>query len=248
MKSHQISHTDLRPFKCKFDGCDTTFKTRTNLKIHQISHTDIRPFKCNFDGCTSMFKTNGDLKGHQVVHTIDGQIRKKKHESQAKKIIESWGYSIDCETNINSRRGGCVPDAQRYFSRLDFRIIESVNAILIVEVDEDQHYWYNLACEMSRMVDIQASLVSAGYTLPIYWIRYNPNGKFHIGGVQKKIRRTERETELKKQIDLVCSPDFEPENQTTLHYLYYDLKSEICGPEIMYDSEFPDVMVDFVTW
>ena len=224
------------------------FKTRGRFIQHARSHSDIRPYACKFEGCDSMFKTNSHLSEHSRTHTINGQIRKKKHECQAKKAIESWGYTIDCETTINASRGGCVPDVQRHFSRLDFTIVESVNAILIVEVDEDQHYWYNLACEMARMVDIQASLVSAGYTLPIYWIRYNPNGKFHIGGIQQKIRRPEREIELKKQIDMVCSPDFEPENQTTLHYLYYDLKSEICGPEIIYDSDFPEVMVDFVTW
>ena len=32
----------------------------------------------------------------------------------------------------------------------------------------------------------------------------------------------------------------------TIHYMYYNLRSEMSGPEIMYDSDFPEVMVDFV--
>lgn len=80
-------------------------------------------------------------------------------------------YTVDCETTINALSGRCLTDTQRYFSRLDFIIVNCVNAICILEVDEDQHYWYNLSCEMSRMADVRASLALAGYTLPIYWIR-----------------------------------------------------------------------------
>ena len=32
----------------------------------------------------------------------------------------------------------------------------------------------------------------------------------------------------------------------TIHYMYYNLRSEMSGPDIMYDSDFPEVMVDFV--
>lgn len=84
--------------------------------------------------------------------------------------------AVDCETTINALAGQCLTDTQRHFSRLDFRIVNCVNAVCIIEVDEFQHFRYNLSCVMmSRVADVRASLVAAGYTLPIYWIRYSPS-------------------------------------------------------------------------
>ena len=129
------------------------------------------------------------------------------------------------------KSGNCLTDTPRHYSRLDFRIVECTNMILILE-------WYNLSCEFSRMSDIRASLVKAGYTLPIYWIRYNPDGKYHIGEAQIKIYRPKREVELKKHIDMVCN----------VHYMFYDLNSESSGLSIMSDPDFPEVMCDVVSF
>lgn len=90
--------------------------------------------------------------------------------------------------------------------------------------------------------------IKAGYTLPIYWIRYNPNGKYHIGNDQIKIFRPEREIKLKDHIDMICSSDFIPENQVNIHYMFYDLNSEISGPSIKFDPDFPEVMNEVVSW
>ena len=245
LKYHMITHGDANVV-CGKDGCISKFKTKNQLKQHVLrNHSNIKEFVC---WCKRDFTTKGELQYHLKTHTPSGQVSKHKQENRARKMIESWGYNIDLETVINAKRGDCVPDVDRHFSRLDFRIVESVNCLLIIEVDEEQHLWYNLSCEMSRMMDIQASLVSAGYILPIHWVRYNPNGKYKIGGNEVNISRSDREIELKKHIDMVCCPTFEPERQVTIHYMYYNLRSEMSGPDIMYDSDFPEVMVDFVTW
>lgn len=139
-------------------------------------------------------------------------------------------------------------DTQSYSSRLDFKIVNCVNAICIIEVDERQHYWYTLSCEMSRMADVRASLVVAGYTLPFYWIRYSPCGKYRVGSEQVHVEQPDREKVLREHLVKVCSPDFTPDNQETVHYMFYDLVSREEGPKIMSDPDFSDAMKDVVSW
>ena len=181
-------------------------------------------------------------------HTIEGQIRRKKQENRISKKLKEWGVSYDCETTINSRRQDCLTDTERYYSRLDFTIVNCTNAVLILEVDEEQHTWYNLSCEFSRMADVTASLATSGYDLPIYWIRYSPNGTYHVDSGKQKMDRVAREAKLKAHLEFLCSPDFDPQNKMTVHYMFYDLQSREDGPVILDDADFPEVMKPFVTW
>ena len=51
LRSHQKSHTDLKPFICK--GCGKGFRTKKDADRHFIAiHTDIRPLKWIYEGCT----------------------------------------------------------------------------------------------------------------------------------------------------------------------------------------------------
>lgn len=131
---------------------------------------------------------------------------------------------------------------------MDFHIINCTKAILLVEVDENQHSWYNLPCEFSRMADVQASLAMVNITKTIHWIRYSSNGTFRKNGQPIKIDRETREAGLKKHIEYLCSEDFTPSNSVSIHYMYYNLMSNFCGPEIMVDPDFPDVLKEFTTW
>ena len=181
-------------------------------------------------------------------HTIEGQIRRKNQENNLNIKLKEWGFSVDAETTINAKRGECLDDTDRYYSRLDYHVINCTNAILLIECDEDQHSWYELSCEFSRMSDVRASLVTAGYELPIYWIRYNPNGNYYIAGEQVKINREERELALKAKLEELCSTEFVPDKQVNIHYMFYDLMSEELGPEIMVESDFPEHLQKCVSW
>lgn len=72
-------------------------------------------------------------------------------------------------------------DTKRHFPRLDFRIVNCVNAMCILEVDEDQHYWYNLSCEMSKHSRGQgcvkpmsiSALGLASVAIPASWLSYH---------------------------------------------------------------------------
>lgn len=170
-------------------SCDTypyRAFTKSGMTVHQATHSDEKPYVCDFEGCEYGCSQSGNLERHKKTHTIEGQIRRKKQEHRLNTLFKEWGCTVDCETTIDAKSGQCLTDTQRHFSRLDFRVLECVNAICIVECDEDQHFWYNLSCEMSRMADVRAALALAGYTLPIYWIRYAPTGTYRVGSENTK--------------------------------------------------------------
>lgn len=80
--------------------------------------TEVKPYVCDFLGCGSAFVRNGELTAHKRTHTIEGQIRRKKQEHRVNKLLQAWGYTVDCETTINALSGRCLVDTQRHFSRL----------------------------------------------------------------------------------------------------------------------------------
>ena len=248
LKIHKRKHTGEKPFECYYEGCKYKSSRHSDLVSHKRTHTGERPFKCDYEGCESKFSRSGNLVTHKKTHTITGQIRRKTQENNLNNKLKEWGFTVDAETVINSQRGECLNDTNRYYSRLDYHVINCTNAILLIECDEDQHAWYELSCEFSRMSDVRASLVKAGYELPIYWIRYNPNGNYYIAGEQVKINREERELALKAKLEELCSTEFVPDKQVNIHYMFYDLMSEELGPEIMVESDFPEHLQKCVSW
>lgn len=243
---HMATHSDERPFPCEL--CNLSFRREDQLNLHMKRHQGIKDHKCTFPDCEFSFVTSGELVRHRITHTPEGQLKKKKHENRAKNFMKNIGYTVDCETTINAKLGQCLKDTNRYFARIDFHVVNCTAAILLVEVDENQHSWYELKCEFSRMVDVQASLAVAGITKPLYWIRYSPNSKYVVDGVHVKCDIKKREEGLKNHLEYLCSDEFVPENYVNIHYMYYNLDSVETGPEIMADQDFPEVLKEFVTW
>ena len=249
LKKHKNRHLGIKNYHCDFPGCDMKFVEDAELIDHKNRHLGIKDYHCDFPGCDWKFVSSSELTAHKKrQHTIGGQIRQRKQENRVKTNLKNWGYTVDCETTINAKRGNCLNDTPRYFSSIDFHVINCTAAVLLLEVDEQQHLDYLLPCEFSRMADVQASLATVGITKPVYWIRYNPNGKYHVGGEQVKIGIKERESELKKKLEYLCSPEFVPENKVNIHYMFYDLISEEDGPELLIDPGFPQILKEFVSF
>ena len=251
--SHKRIHTGKKrytekKYKCDYENCKSKFSTSSLLTNHKRTHTGERPFVCDYEGCESKFSQSGNLAIHKKTHTIKGQIRRKTQENHLTKKLKKWGFTVDVETTINAKNSDCLTDTNRYYSRLDYHVINCTSAILLIECDEDQHTWYEISCEFSRMSDVRASLLTAGYDLPIYWIRYNPSGNYYIGGKNVKITREKREVALKEKIDELCSPDFIPDKQENIHYMFYDLMSEELGPSIIVESDLPEYIKNCVSW
>lgn len=245
---HKRGHSKDKRYVCREYGCDYKAVSPQSLKLHMMTHTGDYPFECTFPGCGHKCGQKNDFERHLEVHTLDGQTRRLKQENRVYNKLLEWGYTVDREMVINASRDDCVVDTDRHFSRLDFHIINCTSAILIVECDEMQHEWYSMRCEMGRMMDVQTALVSKGYTLPVYWLRYSPNGKYFVGDNKIGIQKSDREEELKRQIEKICDPSFVPEKNTTIHYMFYDLSSDEEGPKILDHPEFPESMAELVSW
>ena len=247
LKRHTRGHTGQKPFKCTFPSCSYETNDSGSLARHKRIHSGVRPHVCDFPGCQFRSCQPGNLKTHQKTHTAEGQIRHKRQERNLLKKLRDWGYAVDVEVTIRGKNGNCL-DTSRYFSRLDFVIVNCTTHILIVECDEDQHSWYNLSCEVSRMADVHAALVLAGYALPVHWIRYNPCGKYVIGDDTFRLKRTEREAMLRHYVASVCAGTVVPTGQNSVHYMFYDRVSEKGVPCVTLDPDFPVSMRAFVTY
>ncbi|KAI9302157.1 hypothetical protein BJ944DRAFT_140329, partial [Cunninghamella echinulata] len=53
-------------YACEF--CDKVFYRAYNLKSHRLSHSKIRPYVCRYDGCPWRFSRPHDLRRHEHLH------------------------------------------------------------------------------------------------------------------------------------------------------------------------------------
>lgn len=80
-------HTNERPYKCTYEGCEKAFSLASALTIHFRSshpflllfpftnsplslgtHTGAKPFHCPYPGCTSAFSESSNLSKHVRTH------------------------------------------------------------------------------------------------------------------------------------------------------------------------------------
>lgn len=67
LKSHMLTHSDVRDYVCTFDGCSDAFKTKGSLVRHMRRHTGERPFCCVM--CNRRFTESGALTRHLKART-----------------------------------------------------------------------------------------------------------------------------------------------------------------------------------
>ncbi|TKV98188.2 hypothetical protein SEVIR_9G542600v4 [Setaria viridis] len=65
LKRHQCVHSDKRPFKCPWDGCEMTFKWLWAQTEHVRVHTGERPYKCSAPSCGQTFRYVSDYSRHR---------------------------------------------------------------------------------------------------------------------------------------------------------------------------------------
>ena len=64
LRSHQFTHTGLRPYCCPV--CGRSFNQRANMQRHMLIHKAERSYKCDY--CDKTFTQPQTLKAHMVVH------------------------------------------------------------------------------------------------------------------------------------------------------------------------------------
>ena len=163
------------------------------------------------------------------MHTPEGIQRQKKQEECIAKVLTQSGIDFKREHHVDFRcinAGTCA--------KVDF-VLQMGNCIVFLEVDEDQHAYYSVSCEASRMTRIVETLMLEGNSLPILFVRYNPHA-FSIDGVrQKKVLKVDREKRLVEYLQNVTfDKDF------GIKYMFYDEQDGI--PVVTLDAEYPEAL------
>jgi uncharacterized Zn-finger protein len=104
-------HLKNGKFKCDYNECNKSYKTKESLKVHQrldtgikffciwpqckygtiyrnklkrhaFTHKEVRNFKCDFQNCNKVFKRNDCLKAHKLI------------DSSERKFICDWNHCL----------------------------------------------------------------------------------------------------------------------------------------------------------
>ena len=63
--SRKTKPAAIKWFPCDHPGCDYKSRWKNNIVSHQIVHTEERPFSCNYAGCSYRCKLENNLKNHE---------------------------------------------------------------------------------------------------------------------------------------------------------------------------------------
>ncbi|CAG2121384.1 unnamed protein product, partial [Medioppia subpectinata] len=61
---HKRKHTGEKPFRCEWDGCESSFTEAHHLKAHERKHTGERPYGCEWPGCERRYKNRQAMRFH----------------------------------------------------------------------------------------------------------------------------------------------------------------------------------------
>ena len=137
-----------------------------------------------------------------------------REEEKVAKALQEAGISFKREHRVLF---DCWDDT---FARVDF-VIHINGHIVLLEVDEGQHAWYGIECDVFRMTKIFAAIAIDGNKLPVLFVRYNPHA-LKVDGQLKKVRTQDRLAQLVGIISNVSSGTSEG---MEVVYMYYDCHS-----------------------
>jgi hypothetical protein len=234
LKRHlaEIHDIDVKWFHCEMEECEFKCKQKGDLKRHLASVHDIDVEWYHCDLCNYKCKRKSNLKQHEKTHSTAFKQRQKHKEENLFKFLSNH-FDIKREHHVDF---SCF---NRTFARLDFVIITN-GTVFIIENDEFQHAsWYHntdVSCETKRMMDIHSAFTVNGNTIPICFIRFNPD-TFHIDKTRGKRPIKERYKDLKQYIDT-----YTPVKPFQIHYMFYDTQDGV--PVIFNDPLFPQSLIE----
>lgn len=230
-------HFKIKNFSC--DSCPSKFYDKADLLKHIRTHTGEYPFVCKkldvytLEQCEYKARQKSNLSIHDANHHSEEAKRKKKtYEESIFKALRERGYKFEREQVIQFN---CISSDKAY-ARLD-GIYYTKNVIIILEIDEYQHESYPVICEINRMLTFQAVQEINNNSLPILWIRFNPNEYIVDFEEHEFLGKKERVNEIIRII--VNSQKQAYTKKMNLLYMYYDIEDK--NPCISYLPEFDSI-------
>jgi hypothetical protein len=248
-------HLRIRDVACTHEGCSQKFSSTGSMQVHVKGvHLGVRDVACTHEGCNEMFTTKQNMQRHyECWHTKDGQQRKVRKQHRMEQLL-SKTYTVDSECHIRYA-GGCVPDPDKFCSRVDMHIVGITRAITIVECDESGHGAYGLSCELSRMEQAHEGIIKAQFSdmvaavgerkalvapqKPVVFVRCNPDGRV-VDGVKERVQREERDAQLLRVLAEIDSGELELPNPLNIVYVGYDMLDG--EPVVCYDPAYAEQM------
>ncbi len=243
MVKHKRTHTGEKPYKCDVAGCDFACSDSGSMVKHKRTHTGEKPYKC--DVCPPevalAFTQSNHLKAHKKRwHTTDGAYKAVRKQQALAKTLENAGFdfrhelTIDtsCSAEANATATATASEGRKRESksrRVDMVRIHQVTAkaglisvIVFVECDEFQHDDRDTSCEVARMTQVNEALALEGNTLPIVWVRWNPDA-CRVNGVKLRIPQKERGAQLVRFLHALTSSSVALlPGSVSIFYLFYD--------------------------
>lgn len=121
LKSHEKTHSGLKPFECP--TCGKALSSRNALKVHiKALHTLERPFKCEVPNCGMTYMTRLDLDRHMKKHVkweqkeekakmANLEKRTEKAERKLRQVLEKQTKnqsSVEARVSVNLSAGRLV--------------------------------------------------------------------------------------------------------------------------------------------
>jgi hypothetical protein len=126
-----------------------------------------------------------------------------------------------------------------YIRRDDGKVV-----VVFLECDEHQHKsgYYDASCEVARMMDVAHACTLDGNTLPIVWLRWNPD-TFKADGSCSKVLLRDRVVSLLQVLDAIKTNIAIRHPPMSCCFMFYDRRSDIPSdyPPEYYDDIRPDV-------